>query len=194
MRAAKLIHIPSFSTSEIPFTVSNPLLRTTRTALSPFPLQKLERFYAINTDPFVRQYLWDNEIISRDLAISILEQNRDYFEDRAYGLWEIVELEHGGTIGYAGLWYFFDEPQPQLIYALLPAYTGRGLATEAASAIIDYAFSTLDFSYLIAATDAPHLSSQGVALRLGMEEVKRAVMEGKETVFFRLERPALHQI
>ena len=35
------------------------------------------------------------------------------------------------TIGMVGLWEFFDEPQPQLLYALLPEHTGKGIADEA---------------------------------------------------------------
>ena len=63
--------------------------------------------------------------------------------------------ETNEVIGYTGLWYFFNEKQPQLIYALLKQFTKRGYALEASKAIIQYSFNTLGFQYLIAATDEP---------------------------------------
>ncbi|WP_394336181.1 hypothetical protein [Adhaeribacter arboris] len=40
-------------------------------------------------------------------------------------------------MGFAGLWFFFEEDQPHLLYGLLPEYTKSGLATEAARAVRD---------------------------------------------------------
>lgn len=161
---------------------------TKRLTLTPFQAEDLDLFLQINRDPFVRVYLWDNMIIDRDTAREILKTNQKQFELSQYGLWKIRKVDHNETIGYTGLWYFFDEPQPQLIYALLPSFSKQGFATEAAQAIIDYAFDSLGFSYLVAATDEPHLVSQKVAQRLGMSFVEKRTEEGKPTLFYRIEK------
>ncbi len=168
--------------------MESPILSSPRLRLTPFLTAEVELFHQMNTSPFVRQYLWDDEVISIELAEQILAQNAQHFKEDRFGLWKITHNETDAFIGYAGLWFFFEESQPQLIYALHPEATGSGYATEAARLVIDYAFHQLGFSYLIAATDEPHLASQAVAQRLGMQQDRVETMDGKVTVFFTLEK------
>ena len=165
-----------------------PLLNTDRLELRPLEVDSLKSFHALNVNPFVRKYLWDDGIIGLDIAKDILNQNQLLFRQKRFGLWGIYFVGQEELIGYAGLWYFFAEPQPQLMYALSEDFVGQGIATEASSRIISYAFEDLNFYYLLAATDAPHYASQKVAMRLGMELKEKKVVEGKETWFYLLVR------
>jgi ribosomal-protein-alanine N-acetyltransferase len=87
-----------------------------------------------------------------------------------------------------GLWHFFDERQPQLLYALLPDFTGRGYAAEGARRIVEYAFAELGLDYLDASCDVPNAASQRTAERLGMKKYKEEVKNGLPTLFYRLEK------
>ncbi len=122
-------------------------------------------------------------------AEQIVLQNEKHFAENKYGLWKIKIPGRSQVIGYTGLWYFFDEPQPQLLYALLPAFTKQGFAREAAAAVIRYALDSLGFSYLLAATDEAHIESQKVAESLGMEYFEKRTEEGKPTKFYRIQKP-----
>ncbi len=163
-------------------------LETDRTFLIPFQTHENLLFHRINTDPFVRKNLWDNDIISLDTAQEIMNANAQYFTERQFGLWKIQDKESKHILGYAGLWYFFDESQPQLLYALLEPYTGKGLATECASQVVNYALEILGFDYVIAATDQNHSVSQRVAQRIGMRFVEERVENGKRTYFYRIDK------
>ncbi|MEM1338780.1 MAG: GNAT family N-acetyltransferase [Bacteroidota bacterium] len=163
-------------------------LETKRLQLLPFIPEDAKAFQLLNNDAFIRKFLWDDEMIGPMVADDIMEQNVKHFEESQFGLWKIQLRGKKSTIGYAGLWYFFDEPQPQLIYALLESFTKKGYATEAGAAIINYVFEDLGFDYLIAATDAPHLASQKVAKRLGMSFVEKRIENNKPTVFYRIEK------
>ncbi len=88
-------------------------------------------------------------------------------------------------MGFVGLWYFFNETQPQLIFGLMPVFTGKGYATEASACITNYAFNTLDFDSLIAATDKPHKESQNVLIRIGFEFVWEKSINNKPTIFYK---------
>ncbi len=143
-------------------------------------------FLDFNNTPFVRKYLWDDAPVSKELARDIIEQNKGHFEEDQYGLWKI--LANDIPIGYVGLWYFFQEAQPQLIYALGEEFSGKGYATEASRSVIDYCFDSLGFTYLVAATDEPHLASQKLALRLGFKFVEKRLEDGKPTLFYKLKR------
>lgn len=162
-------------------------LRTERLSLVPFAASDLELYHQINTHPYVRQYLWDDEVIELTTSKDILETNRQLFENEGWGLWKVAIQNTGEVAGFVGLWTFFDEDQPQLIYGLLPSFTGQGLATEASAAVITYAFETLGFDYLTAAMDEPHRASQHVAERLNMQMTEKREENGKPTVFYRVD-------
>lgn len=161
--------------------------KTVRLYLCPLVTSDLTLFHKINTEDFVRNYLWDNEIISMETAKEILSENARLFKSQRYGLWKIVYKDQ--VIGYTGLWFFFEEPQPQLLYVIREPFAGQGFAKEAASRIIDYTFNELDFSHIIAATDKPHLASQNLAIALGMHLSETRLENGKPTLFYRLDRP-----
>jgi RimJ/RimL family protein N-acetyltransferase len=55
-----------------------------------------------------------------------------------------------------------------LFWATRSAYRNQGIATEAANALIDYAFSTLNLGRIIATTAYDNAASQAVMRRLGM--------------------------
>jgi RimJ/RimL family protein N-acetyltransferase len=55
-----------------------------------------------------------------------------------------------------------------LFYAISPVYQRRGYATEAAQALVDYAFSHLRLKRIVATTGYANAASIGVMRRLGM--------------------------
>jgi ribosomal-protein-alanine N-acetyltransferase len=59
-------------------------------------------------------------------------------------------------------------PEMGLFWALGAAYRGRGYATEAARALIDYVFNTLGWKRLVATTEYDNAASVAVMKRLGM--------------------------
>lgn len=161
-------------------------ITTPRLTLTPYPVDEVDAFLELNTNEQVRRYLWDDRIISRDEASDILQQNARQFQQENCGLWQVRLHDLELQVGYAGLWYFFDEPQPQLLYILWPSCTGRGFASEAAKAICNYAFSSLQFTYLLAACDTENSASRQLAERLGMELIKERTEAGRSTIWYRM--------
>jgi RimJ/RimL family protein N-acetyltransferase len=104
-----------------------------------------------------------------------------------YGDRAVVRQENGELIGACGLvpaWgpfgqlpYFqqlrgrssrFHSPEMGLMWAIAPAHQRHGYATEAAQALIDYAFGTLNTGRLIATTMYDNEPSMAVMRKLGM--------------------------
>ncbi|MEO1012258.1 MAG: GNAT family N-acetyltransferase [Bacteroidota bacterium] len=162
-------------------------LLTQRLHLLPFTLEDSEEFQKLNKDSRIREFVWDNEEVDGIISDEVMDQNLYCFDHHRYGLWKIQLEENPLTIGYVGLWSFFDEPQPQLIYALLGEYTRNGYATEASTAVIGYAFEKLGFTYLIATTDEPNIASQKVASRLGMCFTGKEIKNNRPTLFYRID-------
>lgn len=64
-----------------------------------------------------------------------------------------------------------------LFYAFSPAYQKRGYATEAARALIDYAFGQLNLGRIVATTTYDNAASMGVMRKLGMRIEKNPYEE-----------------
>lgn len=161
---------------------------TGRLILEPVSTSGIDKIYAIFTDETVRRYLFDDTILSLSQIQSFIEDSIRSFNEKEYGLW-IVKIKHNNEpIGFTGLWHFFDEEQPQLLYALLPGFTGYGYATEASLAIIDYAFNKLNFSYLDASCDTPNQPSHKTAMAIGMKKNGEKIIENKPVSFYRIYR------
>lgn len=66
------------------------LLKTGRLILTPWETKDQQEFYEINTNPYVRKYLWDDIIIAEETVKEILENNAKYFEEHEWGIWKVI--------------------------------------------------------------------------------------------------------
>jgi ribosomal-protein-alanine N-acetyltransferase len=64
-----------------------------------------------------------------------------------------------------------------LFYAISPTHQRRGYASEAARALVDYAFQQLNLRRIIAETDYDNIASIGVMRKLGMRIAKNPLAE-----------------
>ena len=68
-------------------------------------------------------------------------------------------------------------PEFGLFYAIMPAFRGQGYATEAAQALVDYAFQHLRLKRVIATTTYENAASMGVMRKIGMRIEKNPYPE-----------------
>ncbi len=164
--------------------------QTSRLKLIPMSVADLAFFHAANTDEFISEHLWDGEAIPVSLSRDILETVARCFIDEGWGLWKIILRGENASIGYVGLWRFFEESQPQLLYAIHKQYTGHGYASEASAKVVDYSFRRLGYDYLIASMNVENTSSVRLCQRIGFKLQEERTIEGKPTYFYRLENDA----
>ncbi len=159
------------------------ILQTQRLTLTPVSEADRPELHGLFTDPHVRRYLLDDLIMEEGWTADVIEGSGVMFRDLGYGLWTVREIGQRPIIGFCGYWRFEHLPYPlQLIYGLLPAWWGQGLATEAARAMLRYGVEAGKFTQIIAATDVPNRASVRVMERLGMTHL----MTADATVYYRL--------
>ena len=91
----------------------------------------------------------------------------------------LEDLASGALIGDVGMSPADGEPGVLKVgYTVDPAYQGRGIATEAVRALIDYAFETLDADVVRIFADADNTASIRVAEKAGLTLVDRS--EGRD--------------
>ena len=163
-------------------------IRTARLSLQPLSLEDLDPLVALWTDPGVRRYLFDDEIISRELASAEIVDSIKRFETDGCGLWGARLHDETSLIGFCGYRFFHDPPELQLLYGFHPDHWSKGLATEAARAMIGFGFERLGLEYVVASTDAPNIASIRVMDRAGMKFDRRETIDGLDTIYYRLDR------
>jgi NAD-dependent deacetylase len=164
-------------------------LPTARLSLRPLLPADLEAAHSLWTEADVRRFLWDDKIIPVEMAEDALGASARDFADRRFGLWGLHERDApDALIGFCGLRTGGIASEPELLFGLRPSHWGRGLATEASRAVMDYAFGALGLPEVVAATDAPNERSARTLLRLGMMFERRADHQGLDTLFYRRRR------
>jgi RimJ/RimL family protein N-acetyltransferase len=109
---------------------------------------------------------------TREETAAFLDRTNRHWDTLRYGLWLVVDAATARVVGYAGLSVpaFLPEilPAVEVGWRLEPAVWGRGYATEAATAALDEAFSTLGLTEVCSLPESGNLASVRVCERLGM--------------------------
>lgn len=161
-------------------------LGTERTRLRPFAPSLCSELRTLFRNPGVRRYLLDDQLVDKSWIDREVDTSQRRFEEGGLGLWSVHGLDDR-LLGFAGFRPFFEPPRLQLLYGLLPEHWGHGLAVEAATAVVDYAFDVVGHTVVGAAIDVPNVASARVLERLGMTPDDTAP-DLPHTAFYSLER------
>ena len=144
-------------------------LSSERLKLYPVTLEDVDALFALWRDPDVRRYLWDDRQITRREAEELVRQFLAAGSQQGHHLWTVETKDGAALAGFAALREIEDTGEVELLYGLAPQFWGRGLATEASRAVLEYGFDVLGLPRIWARTDPPNTASMGVARRLGMQ-------------------------
>ena len=146
-------------------------IHTARLILRPFAPRDLDDLYEYQSRPDVARYLhW--EARDRAQVLEALEQQcREVVLDKE-GDWltyAVALPENGKVIGEVGLkWLSAENRQGEIGFVFNPDYSGRGLATEAAEAMLHRGFDDLGLHKIIGSCMAQNALSARLMERLGM--------------------------
>ena len=169
-------------------------LRTQRLLLRRWRPEDAAEMTRINRDREVGRYL--NRPVDESAVAGFYGLMVGHWQTHGYGPWAIESLEpghEGRFLGFAGLAHVppflaAAGPMPELGWRLDPAHWGRGLATEAAVAARDDAFSRLGLPELISIIHPRNERSQRVAAKIGMtlrRQIENPVLGIQTDVWYR---------
>ena len=146
------------------------MLETTRLRLRHFMDADLAPFMAYRNDPEVARYQSWEGISEPEARASIQEQKK--VQPGTPGEWFQIAIElkeTGMLVGDCALKIEeHDERQAEIGYSLSRAYQRRGIASEAVSRVLEYAFETLELHRVIAIADCENVASFTLLERLGL--------------------------
>lgn len=86
---------------------------------------------------------------------------------RGYGPFGVQDRITGAYLGEVGIYQPDSFPEPELGWFVVPEAEGRGIAAEAATAVLDWAAQDLGWQRLVSYIDPGNARSIALGLRLG---------------------------
>lgn len=146
-------------------------LETSRLTLRPYVEGDFEAVHAMRSDPEVVRWLY-GEVLSEDETRELLARRLDNLSLVSEGDWmsaAAVERASGTTVGDLALhWVSERDRTAEIGFVFDPRCQGRGFATEASGALLDWAFGSAGFHRVIGRTEARNAASARVLQKLGM--------------------------
>lgn len=133
-------------------------------------------------DPKVTQYMGGPR--DREKIRQGFEEDAELSPPPEIDLWPVVEKASGQIIGHCGLIDKEVDGQAEfeLIYVFAPSVWGKGYATEAASAVKNYAFEELGLERIVSLIDPRNAASERVAIKIGMQFEKETLRPSRKTL------------
>ena len=160
---------------------------TQRLLLRPIELSDLDEFVALHADPEVTRFI---RPLDRAAAKERLHRDQREWLERGHGLLAMLDLTNGAFLGRCGLKYWPQFDETELGWVLRRNAWGRGYATEAGHACVEWGFAGFDLPYLTAMINAGNVSSVRVAERLGFTPLRDDLLLGDPVVVYGLQRTA----
>jgi ribosomal-protein-alanine N-acetyltransferase len=146
------------------------ILETERLILRHLEPNDIDDLFALYSDAEVRRYFPEGTLTYAETKDELEWFLNGHPHHPDLGLWATIIKEDNSFIGRCGLlpWTIDGQFEVEVAYMIAKAYWGRGLGTEAAQGIMDYAFDRLHLKRLICLIDHEHLASIKVATNIGM--------------------------
>ncbi|MGE3610091.1 MAG: GNAT family N-acetyltransferase [Bacteriovoracaceae bacterium] len=145
------------------------MIKTPRLIIRPAALEDAPFLFQLNSDPEVIRFTGDEicknideaqELITKKLVPQLQLYKTSRF---------LVFLLDGTFIGMCGLKFFPDQKEVDLGYRFLKKYWGKGYATEASQACLQWGFKHLKLNRIIAKVMPENIQSIKVLQKLNMK-------------------------
>jgi len=109
-----------------------------------------------------------------------------HWEKYNYGIWAVVDKETDCLLGHCGLNYVKDLSEIEVLYAFGKHARGKGYATEAARASLEYAFEQVGLSSIIGLTKQGNTASMNVLQKIGLKYIKDIEVFNMDCKYFKV--------
>jgi RimJ/RimL family protein N-acetyltransferase len=151
--------------------VTVPVLTTERLILRPFVHEDLAELAVIHAEESFWWYPLRSGM-SMEQTTGFLVRTIERYDSDGFGIEAVIDRETNVMIGWAGLAvpHFLPEvlPAVEVGWRLSSAYWGRGLATEAGAAAVDWGFTEGGLERIVSIYEPENVASGRVMERLGL--------------------------
>jgi len=163
------------------------VVETERLALRRFSPEDAGFVVDLLNDPSFLRYIGDRGVRTGEDAEAYLRKGPlASYGAHGFGLWCVVRKEDGASIGMCGLLKRDALPDPDVGFAFLPAFRGKGYALEAAAAAVEQGEAAFGLERILAITHPGNHASIRLLEKLGFvfREVTRLTPDADEVRLF----------
>lgn len=164
-----------------------PIVETERLLLRAFRESDTDAYAEMLGDAEVMRFLGGRPLPRaeawRNMAMVV-----GHWELRGYGFWAVEERASGEMVGRVGCWRPEGWPGLEVGWTLRRGFWGRGYATEAARASLEYAFTELNQTRVISLIAPDNAASIRVAGRLGERPEGEWEVFGTKLIIYGIDR------
>lgn len=142
----------------------------------------------IATDPDVMRYItggvpWTDEQIQ-----AFVERQVTTLSERNFCRWKLLRKPARETIGFCGVGFWRDAPDPEIGWWLARRWWGQGLATEAARTALQHAFQHAGLERIISIARQENTASTRIMEKLGLTRECEFERDGLRLVRYAIDR------
>ena len=161
-------------------------ISTSRLELRPLAETDAAALGAMNADPAVMRFLGGPQ--TRAASDASIGRSAAAWTDHGFGRWAVTRRDDGAFLGWVTL-DMADHPaiagEVEIGWRLVRTAWGDGVASEAAGAVLAWAFAVAGLSDVVALADAANRPSCRVAEKIGLRRTGIVAENGREMVVFR---------
>jgi RimJ/RimL family protein N-acetyltransferase len=166
-------------------TITVPRLHTDRLTLREYRVKDFELFAEHLSNPESSAHLGSAD---RQTAWRIFNSHAGLWLLTQAGWWSIEDRQTGQLVGSVGAFFRHESTVMEMGWNTYRAFWGKGIANEAAAAVLNYAFEVRREPKVRALIGSGNESSRRVAERLGMRYEMKTELNGKEINSYMRER------
>ncbi len=167
------------------------ILETPRLILRELLPSDAEAMFKMDNNPNVHKYLWNKPTQTLDETKSIIEYVRGQYTENGIGRFAIIEKSSGIFLGWAGI-KFVTEPENGHVnffdfgYRLDEEFWGKGFASEASFAWLDYGFDVMNIELMNASAQSENGASNRILQKIGMNLLEQYVSNSVQWNWYEL--------
>ena len=158
--------------------MSEYLLTTDRMSMRPFRESDIDWLVSHRTTDGVARYLGGLEIQTDAFVLKRMNFYKECFEKFGFSMCLTHWQGSGEPIGVTGLQPLENTGDIEVGYSFEEEFWGKGLATEAADAWLEFGFGTAGLERIVAVAEPANLASTRVMEKLGMTYEKTSISYG----------------
>jgi ribosomal-protein-alanine N-acetyltransferase len=162
-----------------------PSLVTDRLTLRLFSQEDATVLQLVLDDPDVWRFFPRTEVPTLARTKAYIEGQLAHWDEYGFGHWAIITSDEV-LIGWCGLQFLPDTEETEVAYCLGKDYWGKGFATEAARASLNFGITNLGIMEIVGLTHAENKASQHVLQKIGLKFVDRKFYFGMDCLRFRI--------
>ncbi|WP_394776216.1 GNAT family N-acetyltransferase [Flavobacterium sp.] len=171
-------------------------IETERLLLRELLISDVDGMFELDSNPKVHLFLGNKPVKDIEESLDQIKNIQKQYKNLGIGRWAVILKETNEFLGWSGIKLIKNEINKhkdfyELGYRFIEKHWGKGYATEAGKAFIDYAFNVMKVEALYAYADAGNENSRKILEKLGLHYVNSFQYEGELEVWYELKNPNL---